>query len=149
MRGTEDIKRTALALGACGKAERINTTEDAIALLMSPQGREFALKTGFPDLETWRGHREDANRCPGTYVDTRNVFASNHDTIAIGDAEVRVTLNRGDKLYHIMAMHGARVEIQASNYAVATVTAIDATVRVTNDGTARVRVEQTEKGGWK
>ncbi len=149
MRGIEEIKKTALELGACGKINDVSTIKEAINLLQTPQGKEFALKTGFPDIETWRRNMVAANGCPGTYVDNRNVFASNHDIIVVGDAEARVTLNRPDKLYHVIAMHGATVEIHACNYAVVSVTSIDATVRVTNDGTAIVRVEQTEKGGRK
>ncbi len=147
MTGINKIKAMALAYGACDTVVSLKSIADAISLLMTPQGREFALNTGFPTLEVWRKNKNEVNFTPCVYLDTKNVFASNHDIVAIGDSEVTVTLSKPDKLYHIIAMHGATVEINASNYAVVTVTSINSTVTVKNDGTAIVTVEQSEKGG--
>ena len=142
-----DIKKSALALGACGKVESINSIEEAVKLLMTPQGREFALKTGFPTPETWREHAHRAKEIHEVYLDLKNVLVINQDCVCVGDSAISVELDNPDKLYHVIAMHGAEVEINASNYAVVTVTSINATVRITNDGTAKVTVEQSEKGG--
>lgn len=147
MTGIEEIKKSALALGACGKLESINSIEDAIALLMTPQGREFALNTGYPTLEVWRSNAEKVNATPKVFLDTLNVNIGNHDCVAIGNTKLHANLNGVDQLYHVIAMHGAEVEINASNYAVVTVTSINATVKITNDCTANVTVEQSEKGG--
>lgn len=147
MTGIENIKEAALALGACGKVESINSISDAIALLMTPQGREFSLRTGFPSLDVWRHNADGANAIPSVYLDTKNVFVSNHDLIAVGDSEVCATLKGADRLYHVVAMHGAKVGINASNYSVVTVTNINAEVKISNDGTAHVEVEQSEEGG--
>lgn len=145
MTGIDNIKEAALALGACGKVESINSISDAIALLMTPQGREFALRTGFPSLDVWRDNAEGANAIPGVYLDTKNVFVSNHDSIAVGDSEVCATLKGADRLYHVVAMHGATVEIHATDFAVVTVSIIGGTLKcVRNDGTAKVTVEQSE-----
>ena len=147
MTGNNDIRRLAIALGACDKVESIKSVSDAVDLLMTPQGREFALKTGFPTLEVWRANVEKVNATPRVFLDTLNVNVGNHNCVAIGNTKLHVNLNGVDQLYHVIAMHGAEVEINASNYAVVTVTSIKATVRITNDGTAKVTVEQSEKGG--
>ncbi|MBD5278928.1 MAG: hypothetical protein HDS35_00065 [Bacteroides sp.] len=147
MTGINDIRRLAIALGACDKVESIKSVSDAVDLLMTPQGREFALKTGFPTLEVWRANVEKVNATPRVFLDTLNVNVGNHNCVAIGNTKLHVNLNGVDQLYHVIAMHGAEVEINASNYAVVTVTSIKATVRITNDGTAKVTVEQSEKGG--
>lgn len=148
MTGINDIKKSALALGACDKINNIRSISDAINLLETPQGREFALKTGFPSLELWREtaccvylpeivllDMEEDNSC------------ENDDCIVIGDTVLKCTFNQPDKLHHIMTMHGAKVEIHASNYAVINVTSINSTVTIKNDGTAIVTVEQSDKGG--
>ena len=147
MMGIDDIQKSALSLGACDLVKFLNSIEDAVELLMTPQGREFALKTGFPTLEVWRANAEKVNATPRVFLDTLNVNVGNHDCVAIGNTKLHVNLNGVDQLYHVIAMHGAEVEINASNYAVVTVTSIKATVRITNDGTANVTVEQSEKGG--
>lgn len=147
MTGINCIKETALNLGACYKVESINSISAAIALLMTPQGREFALNTGFPTPEAWRDNSAAVNAVPGVYLDNPDVNVVNHNCVAIGNTILRVGFSGTDLLYHVIAMHGAKVEINASKYAVVTVTNINADVTVTNDGTAVVRVEQSEKGG--
>lgn len=147
MTGINDIKKSAVTLGACDKVEAINSIKEAVALLMTPQGREFALKTGFPTLEAWRANKEAVNAVPGVYVDTPNVGVGKHNCVAIGDTNLHANLSGIDQLYHVIAMHGAKVEVHASNYAVVTVTNINAETFIHNDGTAHVIVEQSEKGG--
>ena len=154
MTGIEDIKKSALALGACDKVESIDSINDAVSLLMTPQGREFALNTGYPTLDIWQEvwdkmPDDDEPRINGMYilVDSVSAILHNEDCIMAGGSKLAVDFNKPDKLHHIIAMHGAEVEINASNYAVVTVTSINATVKITNDGTAKVTVEQSEKGG--
>ena len=148
MKGIENIKRSAIGLGACNKVDSVNSIGDALALLMTPQGREFALKTGFPTLEIWRKNPYEVDRSEMVLLDMGlDNYSENEDYIVVGDTFLEATFDRPDKLYHIIAMHGAEVEIKASDYAVVTVTNINSTVRISNDGTAIVTVEQTEKGG--
>ena len=148
------IKKDALKLGACEKVESINSVSDAVALLMTPQGREFALNTGFPTLDTWQKvwdniSEDEEPRINGIYIllDSVRVILHNVDCIVVGNSKLAVDFNKPDKLHHIIAMHGAEVEIKASDYAVVTVTSINATVKINNDGTAKVTMEKSEKGG--
>lgn len=147
MRGINDIKKYALALGACNKINGILTIKDAITLLMTPQGREFALKTGFPSIELWRSTACNIFLPDNVILDDDKHGADESDLVIIGESFVSVIADNPVNLYHIMAMHGAEVEVKATNYAVVTVTNINSTVRISNDGTAKVTVEQSEKGG--
>lgn len=154
MTGINDIKEKALELGACDKVISITSISDAVKLLLTPQGREFALKTGFPTYEAcrkvWDELPEDEDtQINGIHflVDSVKTILHNEDCIAVGISNLLVDFNRPDRLHHVIAMHGAKVEVHASNYAVVTVTNIGSTVRISNDGTAHVIVEQSEKGG--
>lgn len=154
MTGINDIKKSAITLGACDKVEAINSIKEAVALLMTPQGREFALKTGYPTYDVcrkvWDELPEDEDtRINGIHflVDSVKTILHNEDCIAVGISNLIVDFNRPDRLYHVIAMHGAKVEIYASNYAVVTVTSINAETIIHNDGTAKVSVEKSEKGG--
>ncbi len=148
-----EIKAMALAYGACDKVTSLNSIGDAISMLMTPQGREFALKTGFPTYQVWRDFQDslgedDPCEINGIIflVDSVKTIVYT-DCIAVGSSKMIVRAISPRKLIHIIAMHGAEVEIEASNYAVVSVTSINSTVTVKNDGTAIVSVEQSEKGG--
>ncbi len=58
MTGINDIKAMALAYGACNKVASLDSIGNALSLLMTPQGREFALKTGFPTYQVWREFKD-------------------------------------------------------------------------------------------
>ncbi|MBD5319356.1 MAG: hypothetical protein HDS07_00420 [Bacteroides sp.] len=143
----DDIKAMAYTLGACNKVESINSIADAVGLLLTPQGREFALKTGFPSIELWRTTANHILLPDCVFLDEDKRGVDESDVVIVGESSVSIVADKPIKLYHIIAMHGAEVEINASNYAVVTVTSINATVRITNDGTAKVTVEQSGKGG--
>lgn len=143
-----DIKKSALTHGACDKINDVRTVADAINLLQTPQGREFALKTGFPTLEDWRSVADRINMVD-VFVDCGEVEVSDCDFIAVGNSRVKASFSSPKQLYHIITMHGAEVLIEANNYAVVNVTLINSTARqdMRNDGTAIVTIEQSEKGG--
>ncbi len=153
MTGINDIKAMALAYGACNKVASLDSIGNALSLLMTPQGREFALKTGFPTYQVWREFQDslkedDPCEINGIIflVDSVKTIVYT-DCIAVGSSKMIVRTVSPRKLIHVIAMHGAEVEIEASNYAVVSVTSINSTVTVKNDGTAIVSVEQSEKGG--
>lgn len=140
------IKKSALELGACNKVESINSISDFVALLMTPQGREFALKTGFPSIELWRTTANHILLPDCVFLDEDKQGVDEPKVVIVGESQVSIIANKPINLYHIIAMHGAEVEIKASNYAVVTVTNINSTVKIHNDGTASVIVEQSENG---
>lgn len=145
MKGIENIKKRALEIGACTKVKSLESIKSAVELLLTPQGREFAMKTGFPSLDTWRANKDHIADLPEVFLDIEKGEAVNQDCVCIGDSDVSVELNNTARLYHIIAMHGASVEINASDYAVVTVNEIGSKIKIKNDGTAIVTVEQKEK----
>lgn len=147
MTGIDSIRRLALALGACDKVESIKSVSDAVDLLMTPQGREFALKSGYPTLPVWEANEMEAAATGKVLINAGLVVSSEPDIVVVGNSSVKYLADSPNHLHHVIAMHGARVIVDARNYAVVSVAAIDATVEVSNDGTARVTVEQSEKGG--
>ncbi len=114
MTGINDIKKSALALGACDKINDVRTIADAINLLQTPQGREFALKTGFPTLKEWRSVADRIDMVD-VFVDCREAEVADCDFIAVGNSQVKASFSDPNQLYHIIAMHGADIEIEANN----------------------------------
>lgn len=138
----EKILETAKGYRACDKTEGITDMPSAIATLLSPQGREFALNTGYPDLATFRENTEGLGKVRGVFVDRGKCLASNMDCIAVGDTDLTLTLSGTDRLHHVMAMHGAHVTVDARRHAVVTITKVGGTVTVTGDGTAAINIEK-------
>ncbi len=137
----DNIKKTVLALGGCQKATALNSIEDAVNLFMTPQGREFAMRTGFPTIQVWRENAGAIFTMPWIYIDAGNVVASKCDCIAVGDTSLTVSVSGTEKLVHVIAMHGAEVKIDARNYAVVTLTLVGGTFELFNDGTCKISME--------
>lgn len=142
MMGIDNIKKSALAFGACEKVNDVRTIKDGIQLLQTPQGREFAMKTGYPSLETWRENADSIDMLD-VFLDCGEAEVKDCDFIAVGDCRIKASFSAPDQLYHVIAMHGAEVLIEAKNYAVLIATNIESKMDISNDGTAIVNVEQS------
>ena len=140
--GIEKILETAKGYKACEKTDGITDMQSAIATLLTPQGREFALNTGYPNLSTFRENAEELGRVRGVFVDRGKCLASNMDCIAVGDTDLTLSLSGVERLYHVMAMHGAHVTVDARKYATVTITKAGGSVTVTGDGTAAINIEK-------
>lgn len=138
----EKILREAHGYKACDKTDGITDMQSAITTLLSPQGREFALNTGYPTLSVFRENMESVSKVRGVFADRGKCLASNMDCVAVGDTDLTLSLSGTDRLYHVMAMHGAHVTVDARRYATVTVTKAGGTVSVTGDGTAAVNIEE-------
>lgn len=138
----EEIINAARRYKACEKASAITDAASAVAAILSPQGREFALHTGYPRLEDLRASAEVWKDIPEVSVDKGRVDSSAHETIAAGDTEAVVAASGPERLYRVMAMHGAKVRIEARDYAVVTATNVGGEIEVANDGTAVVNIEE-------
>lgn len=139
----EKIIREATGMGACVLANRIHDLREAIYMLLSPQGREFAMRNGYPTAAVFRRNMEALGKIEGVYVDAgRRGVSGTHDIVAVGDTELTVHATGTARLHHIMAMHGARVHIRASNHAVVTATEAGGTIMIDNDGTAVIKIER-------
>lgn len=131
----------------CAMIDDVESLEDAFHLLMSPQGREFALLTGFPTLADLRSVRERLEKIGGVYIDSGKAEIADTDCIlAAGNTELGVELSGTQRLWHIVALHGAKVRLRAGKDAVVSVAvAADAEVAVINDGTAVVNIERSRR----
>ena len=138
----EKILKEAHGYKACDKTESITDMQSAISTLLSPQGREFALNTGYPALSVFRENMESVSKVRGVFVDCGKCLASNMDCVAVGDTDLTLSLSGTDRLCHVMAMHGAHVTIDARRYATVTITKVGGSVTVTGDGTAAVNIEK-------
>lgn len=141
----DKIISEAISRKACGKVREIRSMGNAISVLLSAQGREFAIRTGYPTASVFRDNRDALSGVPGVYVDAGHIHASGHDTVAVGDTVVTVEAGNPDGLYHIISMHGAHVILDASDYAVVTLTVIDGTFEIVNDGTAAITIERKDE----
>lgn len=141
MTSIEKIKAQARSLDGCAKVEEIKDCESAIKILFSPQGREFAVKNAFPSLETFRGI--DGLDEYGVFVDRGEIQCSDrYDMAFVGNCKATIKADKNAHLYHILVCYGAECLIEASKYAVVTVSKIgECAVNIVNDGTARVYEE--------
>lgn len=139
----DELRRYLNGLGACGLKDSVDSPESAVRILFTPQGREFALKTGFPTLAFLREHREELNGIRGVYIDTGLVRAhGEHEVLVAGDAAVTFFADSPDAIYKVIAMHGATAYIRGSGHAVVTATEIKADIMHQNDGTAKITIER-------
>lgn len=91
---------------------------ELVALMFSPQGREFMLANQFPDLETLRRYKPLSPESLGVYIDCGKITLTDPGKVfLIGDttAEIfcRQTANNT-----VILMHGATADIYASGYSV-------------------------------
>lgn len=142
MKGIDDIKQNAHSLGACALLDNVDSFKDAVRLLTTPQGREFACRTGYPSLDTWRENESDVKDL--VFLDSGDVTVCG-DCIAVGSTNVDVIAVGTEKLTHIIIMHGARLSLTACRYAVVTITNVCGEIeQIDNDGTARIYIEEKQ-----
>ena len=124
------IIEDALKLGACDKVKSATDLESLVELFFSPQGREFCLKNNFPSLETFRGI--DAEKY-GVFTE-KDVYLKNQN-VALINCTGKLIFNKTDG-YKVILMHGSKVEIEVSNYAVVLIEGEGAIVK--KDKTSKV-----------
>lgn len=114
----EDIKNKALVCGACELIKDADSIADLVALMNTPQGREFCKKHRFPTLDILREHKKDIAYM-GVYVDAGTIDVLNVDNLIVaGDTYVKAWYDKTDKPYHVMVMDGAKAIVNAHDYAV-------------------------------
>lgn len=147
MKRIDDIKAKALGIGACEKIGDVIDYESLIKLFFSPQGREFCYKHNYPTLEVFRSIRDEV-KPHRVFVDSGNIEAYNEPYIAlVGDTHAKIKVRGVDALYHIVLMHGATAEIEASHYAVVHIQNISGgDVAIHNDKTTKIHYEHQSNG---
>lgn len=130
------VQATALRKGACEKIADIRTVPELMELFYSPQGVEFAEKAHFPDIGMLRRYKFELERY-GVYVDCGPIEIKGRRYLCLAGNTKAVVRASGSRFtYNIIVMHGACVEVAASDYAVIKVTDVAAgEIRVTKDAT--------------
>ena len=135
-----DIKNMALDCGACDLIKGARSIADLVALMRTPQGREFCKKHGFPTLEMLRQHKEELVSL-NVHVDAVEIAAKNVDDIIVaGDTRLYAKYDSADRPFHIMVMHGATADVMSYDYAVCEVTNVDGKVEAFEDGNSIIVV---------
>ena len=116
-----EIKAKALECGACKLIESADSIADLVALMKTPQGREFCKEHKFPTLEILRQHKKDIADM-NVYVDAGTINVLNTDNVIVaGDTFAKLWYDKTDKPYHVMVMDVAKAIVNAHNYAVCNV----------------------------
>lgn len=135
----ERIKEEARKLGACGKADEIKGWKTLARVMLSPQGLEFLQKhPRWPEIGEFRANKA-AVRPYGIYVDQSPARVNKVQQAAfVGDIDCTVSAHGTSTTHIFVVMHGARLTIEASNYAVIRIYNLGGTITVKNDGTAKI-----------
>lgn len=134
----KQIKEMALSIGACPLINDAESIADLIALMRTPQGREFCKKYKFPTLRVLREYKEELYSL-GVYVDCGVVNLTNvEDVIVAGDTRAELVYDDTAKPYHVIVMNGADVVITAKGYAVCQVTRVGGNVRIEEKENANI-----------
>lgn len=133
----KEIKQQAHSLNGCAKVDAMTTWEKVVNTLLSPQGREFAVKHSFPTLEMFRATKGLDKF--DLFVDKGDMAFDGYDCVLVGDCNAEVNAVKNQCLHHIVLFYGAKARITTGGYAVVNITRIgNCDVEIINDGTAKV-----------
>ena len=97
--------------------------EELAAVFTSRQGLEFCIRYHFPNIATFRLFKGQGVEKYGIYIDA-GVITLNNPARAILIGRTSATVNCDEcKQHEIMLLHGAKAVVNASKWAVASVTA--------------------------
>jgi hypothetical protein len=134
----KELKLRAQSIGACSKINAISTYKAMVELMFSPQGREFCKDHFFPGINALRQVRHKVKDL-GVYVDGGTMHITDRAKVVVaGKTNATVRAHGVDEAFIVIVMHGAKVTIDASYYAVVAVVNIGGEVKVKNDSTAIV-----------
>ena len=138
MKSIDNIKAKALRIGACDLVSDVEDFASLAKLFFSPQGREFCERHNFPTMTLARRIKTKIKPYD-IYVDAGEMTSTKHRIALIGNTHAKVVAKGTEAVYMIILMHGATVEIDASNYAVIKVINISGgEVAIHKDNTTRL-----------
>ena len=120
MEAVKNIVQAASEIGTCDKFRDSATLQHLIEQFFEPQSIEFCKKHNFPNMEMFEQVKGIEAIGNGMYVNTP-VKMRNAEKIALIGIETIAELEYDDNAevaHHVIVMHGAKVTIKASNYAV-------------------------------
>lgn len=133
MKTVNEIMQSASLLGACAKSNGVSDWRSLTWLFFTPQGREFCEDNNFPSLEMFQGMRDNISEF-NILVDAGNVSRENDVNVGlIGNTSGQLVYNDNTVVHKVVLMHGAKVRIKASDYAV---------ILLVNVGNCEVEIEK-------
>ena len=112
------IIKSASALGACKRLDKITNFRTLTELFFSPQGQEFCQEHNFPSLDEFRRIKDEV-KDRGIYIDRGNIVLKGRKHICLaGDTSAEIEASGVEFVHTVILMHGSSATINASNYAV-------------------------------
>lgn len=137
-----EIKDRALRSGACDLILGADTIADLVALMGTPQGREFCKLHRFPTIEMLRDLDGGELASLHFYVDAGEIELSDIDNVVVaGGTQATLKYSRTDKPYHAVVMHGAKANVLAGGYSVVQLTNIGGDVATFGGTHAKIIVK--------
>lgn len=133
----KEFFNTANRLGACSLLKGNENKEELMRLMLTPQGTEFCTKCHFPSLEQLQEFKGKTAESLGIYIDTDTELTNPEKVFLFGKTKAVLHFDTIGR-YNVILMHGAKVEIHASNYAVVFVKNAGGEVIIDKDNTALV-----------
>lgn len=107
---------------SCSMFKGNEDTEQIIKLFTSPQGVEFCQENNFPDIETLRQFKELGVERFGVFIDAGRIALDNvRRVVLVGNTEATIICDNRWR-YEVIMMHGAKVQVNASGWAVVFIT---------------------------
>lgn len=124
-------------LGACRLLHGTESKEDLMRLLLTPQGTEFCTKNNFPSMAQLQQFKGATAERLGIFIDT-DTKLTNPAKVFLAGRTLAVLHFDVIGRYNVILMHGAKAEIQASNYAVVFIKNAGGEVEIVKDNTALI-----------
>lgn len=116
MMTAQDIKKMALDCGACELIAGAESIADLVALMKTPQGREFCKKHSFPTLDILRQYKAELVAM-NVFVDAGMIAIEDSDNVILaGETDAVLRYTSTDKPYHAMVMFGSKAKVIAYGY---------------------------------
>lgn len=110
-------------LSACNMFKGNENIDELMDLFLSPQGLEFCIAAGFPDIATVRGFKRYNPERMGIYIDAGEITLTNPGKIVlIGQTVATIKCNTCER-HQVTALHGAVAAIHAAGWSVLTTNA--------------------------
>lgn len=120
----QKLLKKAKDLDACNIIDGVRTYKELAEAYFSPQGQEFCEKNTFPLLEDIKPLQRKLEPF-GVYINKGLVETTEHRVAFIGETEGIVTAKGTEAVYCIVVQHGATLRVNASAYAVVSITNIN------------------------
>lgn len=105
-------------LAACGLFKGTEDIGQLAKVFTSPQGMEFCLATGFPNIATMRLFKAYRPERFGIYIDAGQITLRNPETaVLVGRTNATIYCDTCSR-HEVAAMHGATATVLASKWAV-------------------------------